>query len=155
VLRVSSAITNSPSAVISSTETRLSQARPHLRSSQPDPPPSVSPATPVVDTRPPVVPSQYGWHIRSKSPQVAPPPTRAIRASASTWTVFSRRRSTTSPPSLTPVPATPCPPPRTAISSPCSTPYRTAAETSAADSHWAINAGRLSTIALNTVRACS
>ena len=44
-----------PSAVTSSAASRLSQARPCLRSSQPEPPPSVRPATPVVETRPPVV----------------------------------------------------------------------------------------------------
>ena len=43
----------SPSAVTSSTASRLSHVRPCLRSSQPEPPPSVSPATPVLDTRPP------------------------------------------------------------------------------------------------------
>ncbi len=57
---VSSAVTCSPFAVISSTDTRLSQARPNFRSSHPDPPPSVSPATPVVDTRPPVVAKPCG-----------------------------------------------------------------------------------------------
>ena len=49
--------TRSPSAVTSSAAIRLSQASPCLRSSQPEPPPSVSPATPVVETRPPVVAS--------------------------------------------------------------------------------------------------
>ena len=47
--------TSRPSAVTTSAATRLSQARPCLRSSQPEPPPSVRPATPVVETRPPVV----------------------------------------------------------------------------------------------------
>ena len=51
----SDARTTRPSQVTSSAATRLSHARPCLRSSQPEPPPSVSPATPVVDTRPPVV----------------------------------------------------------------------------------------------------
>ena len=49
------AVTSAPSAVTRSTETRLSQASPYLRSIHPEPPPSVKPATPVVDTRPPVI----------------------------------------------------------------------------------------------------
>src|SRR5664280_3548374 len=44
------AVQNVPSAVITSAEIRLSQARPCLRTSQPTPPPRVSPAIPVVDT---------------------------------------------------------------------------------------------------------
>lgn len=56
---VSSAISNRPSAVTSSTEISASHASPNFRSSHPDPPPRVSPATPVVDARPPVVASRY------------------------------------------------------------------------------------------------
>jgi hypothetical protein len=68
--------TCSPSALTSSTASRLSQARPCLRSSHPEPPPSVSPATPVVDTRPPVVARSYGWVARSNCDHVAAEPTR-------------------------------------------------------------------------------
>ena len=46
--------TTLPSAVTSSTARRLSSARPYLPISQPIPPPSVSPATPVLETTPPV-----------------------------------------------------------------------------------------------------
>ena len=63
---------------------RLSQARPHERSSQPEPPPSVSPATPVVETRPPVVASPCSWVAASNAAQVSPAPARAVRASGST-----------------------------------------------------------------------
>ena len=61
------------SAVTSSTDRRLSQARPNLRSSQPPPPPRVNPPTPVVETRPPVVARPYGSVARSRSLMVAPP----------------------------------------------------------------------------------
>lgn len=47
------AVTRSPAAVTSSTESRLSQASPKLRSSQPVPPPRAKPPTPVVETLPP------------------------------------------------------------------------------------------------------
>src|SRR5690606_16790150 len=70
------AVTWRPSAVTRSTDTRLSQARPCERSSQPDPPPSVKSATPVVETRPPVVASPCSWAARSNSPHVTPAPTR-------------------------------------------------------------------------------
>ena len=49
----------------------LSTARPCLRSSQPEPPPSASPATPVLDTRPPTVASPCSWVAASTSPQVS------------------------------------------------------------------------------------
>ena len=49
--------TSRPSAVTTSAATRLSQASPNLRIVQPMPPPSVNPATPVVETSPPVVAS--------------------------------------------------------------------------------------------------
>ena len=47
--------TTLPSAVTSSTPTRLSDASPCFAISQPSPPPSVSPAMPVVEIAPPVV----------------------------------------------------------------------------------------------------
>ena len=43
------------------------------------PPPSVKPATPVVETSPPVVARPNCWASWSTSPQVAPPPTNARR----------------------------------------------------------------------------
>ena len=86
---------------------------------------------------------------------VAPPMTLATRACGSTLTPFMWRRSTTRPPSVSALPATPWPPPRTAISSPASRPKPTAAATSAALVHWAMSAGRRSIMPLNTVRASS
>ncbi len=80
-----------------------------------------------------------------------PPPVRR----GSTLTAFIRRRSITSPSSQSARPATPWPPPRTAISSPASRPKRTAATTSAVEAHCAISAGRRSIIALNSARASS
>ena len=49
------------------------------RSSQPEPPPSVSPATPVLETRPPVVASPYACVRRSNSAHVAPAPSARPR----------------------------------------------------------------------------
>ena len=43
------AVTARPSAVTRSTEMRLSQASPKARSAHPEPPPSVKPATPVLE----------------------------------------------------------------------------------------------------------
>ena len=45
------AVTSRPSAVTRSTEMRLSQASPKARSVHPEPPPSVRPATPVLETQ--------------------------------------------------------------------------------------------------------
>ena len=53
----SDTVISSPSAVTSWTERRLSQVSPSFRSSHPEPLPSASPATPVVDMRPPVMAS--------------------------------------------------------------------------------------------------
>ncbi len=44
--------TTSPAAVTTSTDSRLSMVMPYLRLSQPKPPPSVSPARPVVELMP-------------------------------------------------------------------------------------------------------
>ena len=49
---VALATTCLPSAVTTSADSRLSTVRPCLRDSQPKPPPSVSPATPVVELMP-------------------------------------------------------------------------------------------------------
>ena len=104
-----------PSQVTSSAPTRLSHARPSLRSSHPEPPPSVSPATPVVETRPPVVARPWAWVTRSTSAQMAPPPTLTMRRSTSTSMSAMPRMSSTTPSSHSDRPATECPPARTAI----------------------------------------
>src|SRR6202043_1586306 len=49
------AVSNSPSAVTMSADSRLSQLRPCFPINQPSPPPRVSPAMPVVETTPPVL----------------------------------------------------------------------------------------------------
>src|SRR5450755_2476565 len=87
--------TSRPSAVTTSAARRLSQARPYLRISQPMPPPSVNPATPVEETRPPVVASPCACVSWSTSAQTAPPPTVARRALGSTWTSLIGDRSIT------------------------------------------------------------
>ncbi len=92
--------------------------KPPADPAQPPPPPRMKPPIPVVDTRPPVVARPYGSVPRSRGLMVAPPPTVAVRASESTETAFIRRRSITRPPSVRDLPATLCPPPRTAISRP-------------------------------------
>ena len=109
--------TRSPVAVTISIAWRLSQVSPQRRSSQPEPPPSVRPVTPVVETRPPVVASPNACVRRSNSDQIAPAPQRAIRRCASTVTSAMRRTSITTPPSLRHAPATEWPPARTAIGS--------------------------------------
>ena len=68
----------SPSAVTTSAPTRLSHDSPYLRCSQPMPPPSVRPATPVVEIRPPVVASPCAAVAASRSAQVAPGCTVAV-----------------------------------------------------------------------------
>src|SRR5256885_2232999 len=65
-----------PSAVTRSTPRRLSQARPRVRARKPDPPPSVSPATPVAGTTPPVVANPTRCAACSNSPHVTPPAPR-------------------------------------------------------------------------------
>jgi hypothetical protein len=147
--------TVAPSAMTSSTASRLSQASPIFRSSQPVPPPRVNPPTPVVETLPPVVARPYGSVARSRWLMVAPPATVAVRASGSTVTACMRRRSTTRPPSGSALPATLWPPPRTPSGRPVRRPKRIAAATSSTRSHWAITAGRRSIMALKIVRASS
>jgi hypothetical protein len=61
----------------------------------------------------------------------------------------------TSPPSTVDMPATECPPLRTAVGKPLSRPTRTAAATSSTVAHCAMTAGRLSIIALNRARDSS
>src|SRR3954452_21153727 len=67
----------SPSAVTTSAEIRLSQAKPSFRSSQPLPLPVVKPATPVDVTRPPVTARPNCCVSRSK---VASPVDAALDA---------------------------------------------------------------------------
>lgn len=73
-------VTTRPSAVTTVAPTRLSQVRPQYLSSQPLPEPSVSPATPVLVTRPPVSARPCSWVAASTIPQVAPPPTVRSRS---------------------------------------------------------------------------
>ena len=71
-------------AQATSAATRESAATPHRRLSQPMPPPSVNPAIPVEDTRPPVTASPNCWVSMSRSRQTQPPCAMARRPDAST-----------------------------------------------------------------------
>ena len=64
--------TNSPSAVIRSTESRLSMVSPNRRIVNPMPPPRVSPARPVCETKPAGTTSPNAWVSRSSSPSSTP-----------------------------------------------------------------------------------
>ncbi len=75
---------------------------PHLRSSQPLPLPSVRPAIPVVEKRPPVTARPCSWVAASNSPQVRPASARAVRVSGSTVIPFIGERSITMPSSHVP-----------------------------------------------------
>ena len=129
---VSLACTSRPLAVTTSAPTRLSQASPYARMSQPMPPPRVKPATPVLETSPPVVARACACVSWSTSAQTAPPPTSARRAAGSTRTSRIGDRSITIPPSLVEKPATLWPPPRTATGRSWARAKPTAAMTSAA-----------------------
>src|SRR3954452_5596114 len=137
----SEARTVSPAGVTSSTPARPSQVRPNWAVRWPIPPPRVNPVTPVEPTTPPGVARPCCWAAASKSSQVAPPPDRAIRASGSISTFRIRERSITRPSSTEQWPAGLWPPPRTAISSPCSWPKASAVATSSASTQRAIAAG--------------
>ncbi len=78
------ATTNSPSAVTTSHERRLSIVRPYFRIRWPMPPPRVSPAMPVWLTIPPVTASPNTWLSRSTWSLRQPPSTRMVCASGST-----------------------------------------------------------------------
>ena len=119
------------------------------------PPPSVSPPTPVVEMMPPVVARPNGYPAAFRSPQVAPPSTRAVRVSGSTRTPRMVERSTTSASSAVPKPGTLCDPPRTATVRSFSAANRTAAITSPVLAGRTITAGRRSIMALYTRRASS
>ena len=84
------------------------------------PPPSVRPATPVVEMMPPVVARLCSWVAALKSPQVAPPCARAVRFPGSTLTARIPDRSATTPSSTVPKPGTLWLPPRMARGSSCS-----------------------------------
>ena len=74
------AVTRSPSASTTSAASRLSIVRPYPRVRWPIPPPSVSPPTPVVEMIPHGTARPCSCVAASTSPQVAPPPTRTVRA---------------------------------------------------------------------------
>jgi hypothetical protein len=110
---------------------------------------------PVVDTTPPVVASPNACVSRSNSPQVTPGSARAVRRVGSTWTARIAVMSSTTPPSQSALPATLCPPPRTAIGAPDSRANRTARRASLTPAQRTITPGRLSTIPFHTRRAAS
>ena len=144
------ATTTSPSAVTTSAEIRLSQAKPSLRSSQPLPLPVVNPITPVDVTRPPVTARPNCCVSRSSSPQSTPPWTRTVRRSGSMRIPLSARRSSTIPPSQLEKPATEWPPLRIANGRPVSRASPIARITSAVPVGRRIAAGRRSNIPLKT-----
>ncbi len=120
----------------------LSTVKPCLRVSRPWPPPSDSPPTPVCEIAPPTPASLNSCALRSKSHQVAPPSTRAVRRSGSTRTPRSWPRSMTRSPSAVEWPAALCPPPRMAGVQPPSRAKVTAAATSAGVAGRMTSAGR-------------
>ena len=87
----------SPDAVTTSAAVRLSAARPYLRINHPIPPPSVSPATPVCEIKPPGLANPCACVAASKSAHVAPGCTRAVRPGASTTTSRIGERSSMIP----------------------------------------------------------
>lgn len=119
------------------------------------PPPRVRPATPVVEINPPVLARPCAAVDASKSAQVAPGSTLAVRAVASTVTPRMRDRSMTTPSSQTQNPATLCPPARTDSGQPAVRARLIAATMSSAEWHCAIKAGRASTMPFHTARAVS
>ena len=128
---------------------------PSLREVQPKPPPSVSPAMPVVELIPIGTASPWACVAASTSASVAPGSTRAVRASGSTLTARICERSSSIAASATARPAIWCPPLRTPRSRSWSRAKRTAATTSAAFAARTTSAGRRSTIAFQSVRASS
>ena len=128
---------------------------PYLRLSQPKPPPSVRPATPVVELMPTGVARPWAWVAASRSASVAPPSMVTRRAAGSTRAAFICERSITMPSSHRALPAMLCPPPRTASTSPLSLAKFTARTTSDVVAQRAMTAGRLSIIAFQILRALS
>ena len=149
------AVTNVPSARTMSTSRKLSMVSPHLRVRCPTPPPSPRPPRPVVEMMPPGAARPKAWVAWSTSPRRAPPPATAVRASGSTRTPRMPERSMTRPSSTLPRPPPLWPPPRIAMSRPCSRPNATAAITSATSLHRTMTAGCLSIMALYNARASS
>ena len=82
------------------------------------PPPSVRPATPVVETMPNGTARPKACVAWSTSPDVQPGSTRTVRFAGSTRTPFIIDRSMTSPSSQLPSPGPLWPPPRMAMSRP-------------------------------------
>lgn len=78
---------------------------PYFRVIHPNPPPSVRPATPVVELIPSGVARLNACASLSKSAKVAPGSTRAVPAVGSTRTEVIGERSTSKPPSQTAMPA--------------------------------------------------
>ncbi|COU75668.1 Uncharacterised protein [Mycobacterium tuberculosis] len=88
----------------------------------------------------------------SKSASVAPPCTRTRPVAGSSETARIAERSITTPPSHSAVPATLCPPPRTAVTIPASTARRSTVRTSHASWHVAIKAGSRATCPFQMAR---
>jgi len=126
-----------------------------LRSSQPIPPPSVNPAMPVPDTRPPVTARPKAWVSWSNADHVRPGWATARRLVGSTRMPVIGEVSMTTPPSQVENPATLCPPPRTATLSPSLRANSTARTTSAVPAQRMTSAGCRSWAAFQTARAWS
>ena len=113
------AVTTSPDASTTSAESRLSTAIPYLPISQPMPAAERETRRSRWSRRcRSVVARPKAPVARSNSPTVTPACARAVRRAGSTWIPFISERSIISPPSVTALPATLWPPPRTEISSP-------------------------------------
>ena len=112
------------------------------------PPPSVRPATPVDAMKPEGVAMPNATVAWSTSPQVHPASARTVWFSGLTVVLRSSDRSMTRASSDTPRPPALWPPPRTAISTPCSRANRTQAMTSAVSRQRTMAAGCLSIMAL-------
>ena len=120
------------------------------------PPPSVSPPTPVVEMTPHGTASPCSCVAASTSPHVAPPPTRTVRAPASTDTELHQRQvdddAVVDAPEAAAVVAAAADRERHAV---LAREARSRARRRPALAQRAISAGRLSIIALNSARASS
>ena len=134
---------------------RLSTVMPYVRLSQPNPPPSVRPAIPVVELMPVGTARARAWVAASRSPNVAPGSTRAVRASGSTCTAFILLNEITRPPSHIAFPAMLWPAPKMASRSPCSAANLTAEETSSSVRQSTMRPGCRSIIPFQRARASS
>ncbi len=121
---------------------------PYLRVRYPVPPPSVSPATPVLLTMPNGTASPKPCVAWSTSAELQPGSTRTVFLPGSTRTLFINDRSMTRPSLQLPSPGPLWPPPRMASSRPCSRAKFTAVMTSAVSTARAIRLGRLSIMPL-------